>query len=108
MEQDPLFAQAKELAAKEEKMTAWKLQRIFKIGYGRSAKLMDMITDDKNGVWTEDFPADASDEEILAEVRKHLSKDGEYRATYLQRRFMIGYGRAARLKEILDAERNLW
>ncbi len=107
MEQDPLYAQAKELAAKEEKMTAWKLQRIFKIGYGRSAKLMDMITDDKNGIGMEDFPANASDEEILAEMRKRLPKDREYSATYLQRCFMIGYGRAARLKEILDAKRNL-
>ena len=43
-----LYDKARELCIKEGKMSAARLQRLLRIGYGRAARLMDMLLE--NGV----------------------------------------------------------
>lgn len=102
VEKDSLYTDAKRLALEDKAITREKLQRFLKIGYGRSAALIDELARDgvipfPDGISSKKLSSDATDEEYLDEIRRISGKLGKYPATAIQRHFGIGYSKAKRL-----------
>jgi len=99
--EDEFYPRAKELALQDKTITQERLQKILSVGYPRSVRLMQMlaqegIIDAKKGS-QDSLPREASDVELLDEIRAIFAKEGECSLTELQRRLLVGYSRLERL-----------
>jgi DNA segregation ATPase FtsK/SpoIIIE-like protein len=108
------FEKAKNIVISAGKASATLLQRILKIGYARAARLLDML--ESAGIVSSAFGSEPrevlenyeteeqvlGDDLLIPDVIDFVAKLKTIRATSLQRKFRIGYARAAGLLDILE------
>ena len=116
-EYDDMYDQVKEFIIKEQMCSTSLIQRRFKVGYGRAARIMDQLQD--NGVISESDGtnkprevlidrehASQEDEEELdkcyEEAKEYVIEMNKASTSLLQRQFGIGYGKAAKLMDQLE------
>lgn len=117
---DALYEKARAFVVGERKASTSMLQRKFRVGYGRAALLMDMLevrgviapSDGTNrprevlvprgdGLPVEPLLEEEKDE--FYEAAEALAREtGRVSRAMLQRRFKVGYGRAARIVDQLE------
>ncbi|MBP9759774.1 MAG: hypothetical protein KBD24_00205 [Candidatus Pacebacteria bacterium] len=124
---DDLYEEAREFVIKEQKASTSLLQRRFKFGYGRAARVMDEL--EENGVieasdgtnmprkvletmlpegyvsantTTEDGESEL--DEFYVDVEAVVREQGKASTSLIQRHFKVGYGRAARLIDQLEEQ----
>ena len=108
------FEQAKKIVVSSGKASATLLQRILKVGYSQAARLLGML--ESHGIVSSSFGSEprevlvknepqeylADDDLLIPDVIDFVSKLKTITPTRVQRKFMIGYARSARLLDILE------
>ena len=108
------FEQAKKIVVSSGKASATLLQRILKVGYAQAARLLGML--ESHGIVSSSFGSEPREVLVPAETDEYLSDDDllipdvmdfvsklkTVTPTRVQRKFMIGYARSARLLDILE------
>lgn len=114
LEDNNYYDKAKEIVIKSGKASATLLQRVLRLGYAQSARLLDAlekagIVGPADGVNPRGvFPPSESKEyihdedELLPAVIEFVSQLKTVSPTRIQRKFRIGYARSARLLDILE------
>lgn len=115
---DPLLPDAIELAQTEGRPSITSLQRRFRIGYTRAARLIDVMEQKgligpiegtpakppTNAPPKPEPPVDlvTADDPMLSDAIELIRKEGRASINLLQKRMRIGYGRAARIIDMLE------